>query len=288
MGLALWRPRGGSQGCVPIGRALPDLPGWGSGPFPPSPSSGGPSLFEPMHTAGVRFPVGSSVMALPDRARRRKCGRSGDCGTPGDGAQAESLGLAYSPRAGTPRCAGHQRVRPDHDRVHATMVGEASNPGPAILLPRDFDAEHTSRFAVFGEGCVVFVFEGPLVQIQAKFYAFRAKVPLGGRFAILTSREAQLFRGLVRGGAYVCAGARLVQPHWEGAREFLVGHPGSSTAVVRVGMAPWGIAWKMGHPRSEGEPRTHADLACGIGDFTVAAQSLGVSTTWACGGESAS
>ena len=176
-------------------RALPALPGWGSGPIPPSPSSGGQSLPEPMHTAGMRFPISSGVMAPPDCARRPKLGRSGGCGTPGDGAQAKTPGPAYRPKAGAPRCPGHQRVRPDHDRFHATGVGEASNPGPAILPPWDSDPEHTSRFAVFGEGWVVFVFEGPMVHIKAKLYAFRANAPLGGRFATFNVvGEARLFR----------------------------------------------------------------------------------------------
>ena len=274
----------GTDPSEPLERgAEPALPGWGSGPIPPNPSSGGPSLPEPTHTAGIRFPINSGVMAPPDRARLPKLGRGGNCGTPGDGAQATTPGPAYNPKAGTPKCAEHQRVRPDHDRFHATRAGEASNPGPAILPPWDPDPEYTSRFGVFGKGWVALVFEKPLAHIEAELYAFRIKGPLGGRFATFNVvKEAHLFRGLIKVEAYVCADAKPVQPHWEGAHEFLAGQPGSTTVVVPVQMAPSGLAWKTEEPRSKGEPWTNADLACGIRGLTVAAQRLGASTTWAC------
>ena len=47
-------------------------------------------------------------------------------------------------------------------------------------------------------------------------------------------------------------------------------------------MAPSGLVWKTGDPKDAQAPWTHADLACGIEGFTVAAQSLGASTVWAC------
>ena len=69
-------------------------------------------------------------------------------------------------------------------------VGEASNPGP-ISLPRwDPDPEHTSRFAVFGEGWVDFVFERPLVQSGPQFFPFPAQAPLG--------RNSTIFNVIIR------------------------------------------------------------------------------------------
>ena len=49
-----------------------------------------------------------------------------------------------------------------------------------------------------------------------------------------------------------------------------------------VHMAPSGLVWKTWRPRGAERPWTRADLACGMGGFTIAAQSLGASATWAC------
>ena len=94
--------------------------------------------------------------------------------------------------------------------------------------------------------------------------------------------EGYMFKDIVTGQAYTCAEARPILLHWDGAHEFQVGHPGSQPAVVRIHMAPSGLAWTTGEPKGTNEPWTHADLACGIGGFTVAAQALGTATTWAC------
>ena len=162
-------------------------------------------------------------------------------------------------------------------------MGEASNPGPVPLDPWDLDPAFSSLFAIFGEGWVVFVFQGLHDRGGSPTLSFRAVAPLGGRAATFrVLGEDHLFSGLVAGQAYVCAEARPVLPHWEGAHEFHVGHPGSRTAVVGVRMAPSGLAWTTGDPKREGGPWTHADLACGISGFTVAAQALGATTTWAC------
>ena len=96
------------------------------------------------------------------------------------------------------------------------------------------------------------------------------KASLGGRPAtFIFLVENRMFLGFVRGQAYVCAGARPILPHWEEAHEFHVGHSGSRTAVVKVRMAPPGLAWRTGDPKGEEEPWTHANLVCGIGGFTV-------------------
>ena len=66
-----------------------------------------------------------------------------------------------------------------------------------------------------------------------------------------------------------------------GGPDFYVGHPGSQAAVP-IRMAPSGLVWTTENPSREKTPWAHADLACGIGGFTVAAQTLGATTTWAC------
>ena len=84
--------------------------------------------------------------------------------------------------------------------------------------------------------------------------------------------EGHLFWNFEEGQAYVRAEARLILPHWDGAHGFHVGHQGSGMAVIRVRMAPSGLVWRTGCPKDAQEPWTHADLAYGIGGFTVAAQ----------------
>ena len=61
-----------------------------------------------------------------------------------------------------------------------------------------------------------------------------------------------------------------------------MGRQGSNTAVVKIRMAPSGFVWRTGGPQDAQAHWAHADLACGIRGFTVAAQSLGASTVWAC------
>ena len=180
-------------------------------------------------------------------------------------------------------CGKNGDPRPSHDRFQSTRVGDASNPGPTPLGPWDPDPDHTSRFAIFGEGWVAFVFKGLHGHGGGPPLSFCAAAPLGGRAATLrVMGEGHLFNGLVVGQAYVCAEARPVLPRWEEAHEFQVGHPRSQAAVVQIRMAPSGIAWTTGDPERTNGPWTHADLACGISGFTVAARALGATTTWAC------
>ena len=160
---------------------------------------------------------------------------------------------------------------------------EASNPGPAPLGPWEPDPAFTSQFATFGEGWVALIYLGVLDRDETPPFSFRAGAPLGGRVATFhVLGEGHLFCGLTTGRAYVCAEARPIMPNWEGAHEFHVGHPGSQAAVVSIRMAPSGLAWTTEDPGRQGRPWTHADLACGIGGFTVAAHALGATTTWAC------
>ena len=168
-------------------------------------------------------------------------------------------------------------------RGEIIRVGEASNPGPTIILPRwQPDPDHTANFAVFGEGWVAFVFAGSIVS-YGFFHPFQAKAPREGRPAIFViAGDGHLFSNFQEGQAYVCAEARPILLHWEGAHEFHVGHQGFGTAVIKVRMAPSGLVWRTGDPKDAQAPWTHADLACGIGGFTVAAQSFGSSAIWAC------
>ena len=47
-------------------------------------------------------------------------------------------------------------------------------------------------------------------------------------------------------------------------------------------MAPSRLVWKTEPCPPLGTEWTHADLACGIGGFSVAAHALGARTVWAC------
>ena len=47
-----------------------------------------------------------------------------------------------------------------HSPANGVRIGEASNPGPCVWSPWEPDPDHTSRFAIFGEGWVVLVFGG--------------------------------------------------------------------------------------------------------------------------------
>ena len=180
-------------------------------------------------------------------------------------------------------CAEENDRTPRHDMFLGIRVGEASNPGPAPLGPWEPDPAFTSQFATFGEGWVAFVYLGVLDRDGSPSLSFKAGAPLGSKVATFhVLGERHLFCGLITGRAYVCAEARPVMPNWEGAHEFHVGHPGSQTAVVSIRMAPSGLAWSTEDPERQGGPWTHADLACGIGGFTIAAHALGATTTWAC------
>ena len=195
-------------------------------------------------------------------------------------------GVAPGPSRGFSKrargCGKNGDPRPNHDRFQGTRVGEAPNPRPTPLAPWDPDPDHTSRFAIFGEGWVVFVLKGLHGQGGGPPPSFRAVAPLGGRAATFhIMGEGHLFNGLVVGQAYACAEAKPVLPHWEGAHEFQVGHPGSRPAVVEIRMAPSGLAWTTSDPKWTNGPWTHADLACGISGFTVTTQALGATTTWA-------
>ena len=132
-------------------------------------------------------------------------------------ARGSSRGCSKRARA----CVGNGDPGPRHDRFLGTRVGEASNPGPVPLDPWDLDPAFSSLFAIFGEGWVVFVFQGLHDRGGSPTLSFRAVAPLGGRAATFrVLGEDHFFSGLIAGQAYVCAEARPVLPHWEGAHEF--------------------------------------------------------------------
>ena len=151
-----------------------------------------------------------------------------------------------------------------------------------VLPPWQPDPEHTSNLAVFGEGWIVFVFLGP-IEGGGSMPSFRVRAPSGDRLAtFFIAGDRDVFSDLRESQAYVCAEARPILPQVLEDRQFHVGVQGSTTAVVGIRMAPFGLVWRTGLPREARAPWTHADLACGIGGFTVAAGSLGASTVWAC------
>ena len=72
--------------------------------------------------------------------------------------------------------------------------------------------EYAPNSAVFGEGCVVFVFPGP-IEGRGSMPSFRARATSGGRpatFFIAGDRDA--FSDLREGQAYVCAEAKPFLP----------------------------------------------------------------------------
>lgn len=112
-------------------------------------------------------------------ARARRTGRRVVSARPPLGSQVKEV----APGAPVPSCGASKRARgggeygdphPNHDRFQSTRVGEASNPGPTALGPWDPDPDHTSRFAIFGGGWVVFVFKGLQNQSGGPLPSFRA------------------------------------------------------------------------------------------------------------------
>ena len=198
-----------------------------------------------------------------------------------EGALSLGIGRGVSAARGPgPRCSERARaceggeLGPRHDQFLGTRVGEASNPGPAPFGPWDPDPAFTSQFATCGEGWVVFF--GGDARPRREFNPFlQGRGPLGWqRDDFPRLRGEQLFLRLNCGaGLRLCRGKTGPAP---------LGGPGSQTALVGVRMAPSGLAWTTGDPKREGDPWTHADLACGIGGFTVAAHAVGATTTWAC------
>ena len=87
---------------------------------------------------------------------------------------------------------------------------------------------------------------------------------------------------LAHGADYLFAGVVPQLPARPGIFEFFFGGPESGPAVIPINMAQGRMAWTTGPRPQRGGPWTHADLACGIGGFSVAADRLGGKTVWAC------
>ena len=74
-------------------------------------------------------------------------------------------------------------VGPSHAWLHGFRIGEATNPGPTMVLPPwQPGPEYTSNFPVFGEGWVVFVFLGP-IEGGGPMLSFRVGAPSGDKLA---------------------------------------------------------------------------------------------------------
>lgn len=227
-------------------------PGECEGPRPRRPPAGAPPPFQARGYRRDAHDPGSLEPPPPTGVPRRgaKCQCGGEAGKPF--------------RMAEPFL---RDVGPSHAWLRGFRIGEAANPGPTMVLPPwQPEPEYTSNFAVFGEGCVVFVFLGP-VEGGGSMPSFRARAPSGDRLATFFAGGRDVFSDLRKGQAYVCAEARPVLPQVLESRQFRVGVQGSTTAVVGVRMAPSGLVWRTGLPREARTPWTHADLACGIGGF---------------------
>lgn len=68
-------------------------------------------------------------------------------------------------------------VSPSHDRLRGVRVGEATNPGPTMVLPPwQPDREYTSNFVVFGKNWIAFIFLGPIVAC-GPLLSFQVRAP---------------------------------------------------------------------------------------------------------------
>ena len=156
---------------------------------------------------------------------------------------------------------------PSHSRLKGVRVGDASNPGPTMVLPPrqpDPDYVHLQFHRVRGR---LDRFRYPRAHrgLRGPCSPSRLGLPSGGRLATLfIVGNRHIFSGFQEGQAYVCAGARPILPQRIEGREFHVGHQGSTTAVVRIRMAQSGLVWRTGEPKDAQAPWTHADLACGV------------------------
>ena len=109
------------------------------------------------------------------------------------------------------------------------------------------------------------------------------RAPKGPNVAVLlTVGSHDLCAGLAHGADYLFAGVVPLLPARPGIFDSFFGTPGSRPTVIRVYMAQGRTAWTTGEQPGKKYPWTHADLACGIGGFSVAAARLGGRTVWAC------
>ena len=144
-------------------------------------------------------------------------------------------------------------VGPSHDWLRGVRVGEATNPGPTMVLPPwQLDPEYTSNFAVFGEGWIAFILLGP-IEVCGPLPSFRVKAPSGDKLATLfIAGDRHVFSDLREGQAYVCAEAKPILPQVMEGRH-------NSTWGSKALPWPWlasvwpRLAWSGGR----GTPRTH-------------------------------
>ena len=107
--------------------------------------------------------------------------------------------------------------------------------------------------------------------------------PLGGgpreKFSVRGSRH--LYQNLSSDGRYLVSGAGASCVTWAGDRVRGIGIISTGPAVIRVRWAEDSSGWTT-EPGTTAEGWTYADLACGVGGFTVAAHQLGGRRIWAC------
>ena len=162
--MALWRPgRGGQRVCTPGGNP-PNPSGGGVGLWLLDPRSGDPSLPTNGLVGGCQWGECPRPTAPRGRMQWPGSGRYGDRGSLSGGGKGRAPRIVEGAGAGLPRLEDLQGPHPSHEHLRGVRIGEASNPGHVTLPPWTPDSDHTANFAIFGEGWVVFVFVGPIVN----------------------------------------------------------------------------------------------------------------------------
>ena len=165
-------------------------------------------------------------------------------------------------------------------------MGEASNPGPNSgeapppLGPGRVD---WSRYDAFAPGYAGWIFLTHPVWDDGR-RSFHASPSGGGpRRKFTVAANWGLFDGLDPEGSYLAHGVRAHGGPGP-AGGFLIGATESEPGIVRVWCLEGGGGWVTRKPGSGegGEAWAHADLACGIGGFTVAAGAIRGTRQWAC------
>ena len=163
-------------------------------------------------------------------------------------------------------------------------MGEASNPGPGFTAgpapskPGEVDWAQYDGFAPGYAGWVLLA-NPAWDEGRRSFHAS----PTGGgpsrRFTVAANWK--LFENLDPAGHYLAHGVRAIGGPESGGG-FLIGATASEPGLVRIWRQPGGGGWSSREPGDGEGDWTHADLACGIGGFTVAAAVLSGARRWAC------
>ena len=186
--LALWKPgRGGECGRTPTG-IPPGPPGGEVGSGPRDARNGNPILPTGEPGGNCQRRDWLRLTAVQNRTQWPACGKCGDGDPPSRSGRGKAPRTIEGAGAGLPKLDNPRDAHPSHDRLKGVRIGEASNPGPAITLPPwRPDSDHTTYFAVFGTGWVVFVFVGSIVSCGT-LHSFQAGAPRGAGQRHLSSR----------------------------------------------------------------------------------------------------